>query len=71
MPFRIVTDDDGTRHRDFYTDPNGTDHHVIITGPATGIVTTEDGTDYDVTAEAIQCRPDHVEELKGLIFGTK
>jgi len=39
------------------------DGHVLITGPIYGTVTTEDGTDYDVSDHVIEIDPAHAGEL--------
>ena len=44
------------------------DGHVVVTGPARGAVTLEDGTTYDVSADVIEVEsPDHAEEVADLI----
>lgn len=41
--------------------------HVVLTGPATGNVTTSDGTVYDVTPHVIAVHEDHAGEVAHLI----
>jgi hypothetical protein len=40
---------------------------VVITGPIQGTVECEDGTVYDVSADAINVDPDHAAEVAALI----
>jgi hypothetical protein len=41
--------------------------HAIMTGPITGTVTTEDGTEYDVSAPVITVPEEHAAEVAHLI----
>jgi hypothetical protein len=67
MPFRIVTEADGSVHRDFVTEPDQFgEHHVVLTGKATGIVRLNDGTLYDLTPEALQ--PAHFGHVHALNY---
>ncbi len=41
--------------------------HAIITGPITGAVTTDDGTEYNVTPGVIEVADEHAAEVAHLI----
>lgn len=43
------------------------DGPVVITGPIRGLVTTSDGTAYDVSDAVVEVHPDHVDEVAALI----
>jgi hypothetical protein len=43
------------------------DGHVVLTGPITGTVTTDDGTTYDVSDVAVEVAKEHVAEVAHLI----
>lgn len=43
------------------------DGHVVLTGPITGTVTTDDGTTYDVSAVAVEVPDEHAAEVAHLI----
>ncbi|HYS41926.1 MAG TPA: hypothetical protein VEO01_40430 [Pseudonocardiaceae bacterium] len=53
---------DGSPH--FHYESDG---YVVVTGPVYGSVTTEDGTDYDVSEAVIEVHPDHAAEVADLI----
>lgn len=41
--------------------------HALLTGPITGLLTLADGTKVDVSPDAIEVDPSHVDELCDLI----
>lgn len=63
MALTIEQNEDGTLHY------NAGDGHVLITGDAaTGVVTTKDGTSYNVTPAVIEvASPAHAAEVAALI----
>lgn len=61
---------DGTPHIKYtYTGAadGGEDGEVLMTGTATGKVTTNDGTEYDVTPGVIETQPGHSAEVALII----
>jgi hypothetical protein len=62
MTLRIEQNEDGTLH---YI----SDGHVVVTGPdTTGVVTTADGTEYNVAPHVLEvASPEHAAEVAALI----
>jgi hypothetical protein len=61
--FQLGTNADGTPHYHYYA-PGA---HVVVTGPITGTVDTEDGTTYDVTENVIAVHPEHAAQVGDMI----
>jgi hypothetical protein len=60
---RLGTNEDGTPLFHYHSDG-----HVVLTGPISGTVTTEDGTTYDIGPDLIEvASPQHALEVSDLI----
>lgn len=63
---RLGTNDDGTPLYHY-----ASDGHVILTGPATGIVTLPDGSTVDVTDAVVEAdSPEHAQAIADAISAT-